>query len=418
MVFTRAHSLLYERIAELQNALTGHTVQPNLLPKALVSERSRAAFTTNLQQAQKDIQGEDVNMDPVFLSRQPRPAPNAMAVDEQENMNIHVRPREDDLPTPSAKRRKTKQKGKDKETRDKDLGPPLAFTPLRATSGSSRHGQAPPEHQPQTLVSSTGTRIRIKPPVQPPEQTGPPLTMQPLPSHSPIQETHPPDYPVHAPSQSHRHSSGSSKRQSTIRMDDLPPTLPPPDYQRRPSHDMGHPALKFGHSPPDILPAKDQYDAPPPGYQMFISQRGPTPEYWFVRNDRTPPKDFQSLVFGNGSGPLPPPEVYHRRGSIPTLETGPSPSMSHEMLSASTSALTGGRTYEASPRHAKPKRLKAHTVKSGTFPIPWIPRDQFGQPRLPLKVGVMEIRELGTICMREHFHTERYIFPVGYEVSR
>ncbi|KAF5377869.1 hypothetical protein D9615_006687 [Tricholomella constricta] len=69
-------------------------------------------------------------------------------------------------------------------------------------------------------------------------------------------------------------------------------------------------------------------------------------------------------------------------------------------------------------RHAKPKRLKAHTVTSKSFSIPMVPRDKRGKPMLPLNVGIMTVISLGDVCMREHFHTERYIFPVGYEVTR
>ncbi|RDB14850.1 hypothetical protein Hypma_016380 [Hypsizygus marmoreus] len=69
-------------------------------------------------------------------------------------------------------------------------------------------------------------------------------------------------------------------------------------------------------------------------------------------------------------------------------------------------------------RHTKPKRLKAHTVTSRNFSIPMVPRDKRGKPMLPLNVGIMTVINLGTVCMREHFHTERYIFPVGYEVTR
>ena len=69
-------------------------------------------------------------------------------------------------------------------------------------------------------------------------------------------------------------------------------------------------------------------------------------------------------------------------------------------------------------RHAKPKRLKAHTVTSKSFSIPMVPRDKKGKPMLPLNVGIMTVINLGDVCMREHFHTERYIFPVGYEVTR
>ena len=67
---------------------------------------------------------------------------------------------------------------------------------------------------------------------------------------------------------------------------------------------------------------------------------------------------------------------------------------------------------------AKPKRLKAHTVTSRSYSIPMVPRDKKGRPLLPLNVGIMTVISLGEVCMREHFHTERYIFPVGYEVTR
>ncbi|KAI9443539.1 FYRN-domain-containing protein [Lactarius indigo] len=69
-------------------------------------------------------------------------------------------------------------------------------------------------------------------------------------------------------------------------------------------------------------------------------------------------------------------------------------------------------------RHTKPKRLKAHTVTSKSYSIPMVPRDKGGRPVLPLNVGIMTVNCLGEVCMREHFHTERYIFPVGYSVNR
>ena len=70
-------------------------------------------------------------------------------------------------------------------------------------------------------------------------------------------------------------------------------------------------------------------------------------------------------------------------------------------------------------RITKPKRLRASNVSTKTYNIPKVPRDLVtGQPLLPLTVGIMTVLNLGTICYREHFHTERYIFPVGYEVTR
>ncbi len=68
-------------------------------------------------------------------------------------------------------------------------------------------------------------------------------------------------------------------------------------------------------------------------------------------------------------------------------------------------------------RYAKPKRLRA-IVTSKSYSIPMVPRDSYGRPLLPLDVGIMTVNYLGEVCMREHFHTERYIFPVGYSVNR
>ena len=79
---------------------------------------------------------------------------------------------------------------------------------------------------------------------------------------------------------------------------------------------------------------------------------------------------------------------------------------------------TGQRPSQEATRQPKQKRLKSHTVTSKSFSIPMVPRDKRGQPMLPLNVGIMTVINLGTVCVREHFHTERYIFPVGYEVSR
>ena len=70
------------------------------------------------------------------------------------------------------------------------------------------------------------------------------------------------------------------------------------------------------------------------------------------------------------------------------------------------------------PQKPKAKRLKAHTVTTKSFSIPMVPRDKKGKPMLPLNVGIMTVISLGDVCMRDHFHTERYIFPVGYEVTR
>ncbi|KIJ64616.1 hypothetical protein HYDPIDRAFT_90370 [Hydnomerulius pinastri MD-312] len=101
----------------------------------------------------------------------------------------------------------------------------------------------------------------------------------------------------------------------------------------------------------------------------------------------------------------------------PPANSPPLPGLSPSLAAQASPAASASRPSEVQ-RHAKPKRLKAHTVTSKNFSIPTVPRDKKGRPLLPLNVGIMTVVNLGEVCMREHFHTERYIFPVGYEVTR
>ncbi|GAA5889803.1 hypothetical protein JCM8208_001135 [Rhodotorula glutinis] len=79
--------------------------------------------------------------------------------------------------------------------------------------------------------------------------------------------------------------------------------------------------------------------------------------------------------------------------------------------SASAGAAGDGKLF-------KPKKVKQHNLTTGTFSIPPIPRNADGSVRLPASVGIMRIKSLGTVDPRDGFHTERYIFPVGYEATR
>ena len=123
----------------------------------------------------------------------------------------------------------------------------------------------------------------------------------------------------------------------------------------------------------------------------------------------TPPEDHSyQLAPYTENGPQP-------SVSAPPPATSPLPGQSP--MHAVSPATSGPRPSDIQ-RHTKPKRLKAHTVTSKSFSIPTVPRDKKGRPHLPLTVGIMTVINLGDVCMREHFHTERYIFPVGYEVTR
>ena len=82
-------------------------------------------------------------------------------------------------------------------------------------------------------------------------------------------------------------------------------------------------------------------------------------------------------------------------------------------VAASTSILS--TTVQ---RQTKPEQLETRMVTSKRIPIPMVPRDENGRPVLPLNVGIETLVCLGEVCMREHFHTESYIFPVGYSITR
>ncbi|KAF6754879.1 hypothetical protein DFP72DRAFT_353971 [Ephemerocybe angulata] len=131
-------------------------------------------------------------------------------------------------------------------------------------------------------------------------------------------------------------------------------------------------------------------------YMYYPSPITPTPN--------TPSYPYNPYFYLTGPPVLPPP-MYPQQNAAPP----PTPTSS-----------TQSRPPPApeQPPRVKPKRLKAHTVTSKSYSIPLVPRDKAGKPMLPLNVGIMTVIALGSVCMREHFHTERYIFPVGYEVTR
>jgi len=111
---------------------------------------------------------------------------------------------------------------------------------------------------------------------------------------------------------------------------------------------------------------------------------------------------------------------YYLAGPMPPGPNGilPPPGASLPLPGASLPSPPAQRPPAEPLRTVKAKRLKAHTVTTKSFSIPMVPRDKKGKPMLPLNVGIMTVINLGEVCMREHFHTERYIFPVGYEVTR
>ncbi|TFY76598.1 hypothetical protein EWM64_g7415 [Hericium alpestre] len=295
---------LLDRILELESLTNGASsnqadphapLQPpsTAFPRSLISTRAQTAFASNLREAVEELDTEDTSVDPLLTSR--HVGPQARKRREEE---MKERAEEEAREARKTSKRKGGPSGAI-SGKGKDIGAPLTFAPGPSPSGPSGGTS-------QTLVSTSGKRIRIKPPA--PAQAPP--NLPPLSSH-PGSEGHHTSQFVH--------NAG------------IPISLPP----------AGSPGSPLSSLPSD---GGDHYME----YMMSINSSNPS--------------DIQ--------------------------------------------------------RHAKPKRLKAHTVTSKSYSIPTVPRDRKNRPLLPLNVGIMTVISLGEVCMREHFHTERYIFPVGYEVTR
>ena len=187
---------------------------------------------------------------------------------------------------------------------------------------------------------------------------------------------------------------------STFDPDSIPSSMPA--YTTPPGPGTATPTLASAQaSSPGPVPASLSGPAPLPG--------GSPPS-----GAAPPPGMMSSFPQGSGMVTLSPASQYRQTPMDPNKAAQ---SQMQITLRPSSGIGGPGRPSEMQ-RHTKPKRLKAHTVTTKSFSIPVVPRDKNQHPMLPLNVGIMTVLNLGTICMREHFHTERYIFPIGYEVTR
>ncbi|KAH9889789.1 hypothetical protein C8Q73DRAFT_747570 [Cubamyces lactineus] len=307
-------TLLLERIAELEiNPIGAPGAQAagmpfSALPRCLRDDRNQKAFIENIHQAIKELEHEDPDIDPHLLSRHIGPAARRrQEAEERERQEEEAR---------EAKRPVRKPRGPQK---GKDIGAPLTFAPAPIPTQPQPPPQSNPTSSPPILVSSTGTRLRLKPPAPPGGNEAPPSSLS------------------HPGSQLSRGGTPHAVHRS----ESLSPILSPQDEYMPGMH-------------PGAMSPSYQHGLPPSQVHMQMSLK--------ATSNSSRPSDIQ--------------------------------------------------------RHTKPKRLKAHTVTTRSYSIPTVPRDKHGKPILPLNVGIMTVHNLGEVCMREHFHTERYIFPVGYEVTR
>jgi F/Y-rich N-terminus len=327
--------MLLDRILELEAAVarqpsspTPHSPNsqtpsqpPTAFPRALQSSHALNAFQAILHEALDEVRTDDPSLDPLYSSRHIGPQARKRQLEE-------MKEREEEEARDA---RKTPRRGKatataPNSTKAKEAGVPSPFPP----PANSVNPTSTAPGSSQTLVTSSGKRIRIKPPSAA--------------SSEPV---------VPPPSSGH----GMHRIPQFINNAGVPPT----PYQLSPG------------SPMSPLGSDTEHYAGPDGDSSHPLRNG--------NGNGTP----------NHIGPGSPTSVGPSATSIPQTTV---------------------------QRHTKPKRLKAHTVTSKSYSIPMVPRDKNGRPILPLNVGIMTVNCLGEVCMREHFHTERYIFPVGYSVNR
>lgn len=86
---------------------------------------------------------------------------------------------------------------------------------------------------------------------------------------------------------------------------------------------------------------------------------------------------------------------------------------------SNNNSTSNPHSIEPTIHSTAPKKSKNSRVVTRTRRVQPIERDENGQPKLPQQIGVLKVLELGKIITdRPSFHNERYIFPVGYTVSR
>jgi hypothetical protein len=329
-------SMLLDRILELEASVARHpstspsphspSVQPHsqtptAFPRTLQSAHAQTAFQANLHEALDQVRTEDPSVDPLYTSRHIGPQARKRQLEE-------LKEREEEEARDA---RKAPRRGKaataSNSSKAKDTGAAPSFPPPPNPTGSP--ATVPPSTQ--TLVASSGKRIRIKPPAAAPPEPAP------------------------APSTGH----GMHRIPQFINNAGVPPT-------------------------------------------RQLSPGSPMSPLGSEAENHTATDGDTSTALHNANG---------NSTSDTPRQLGPT--------SPTTLAVSASTTIPSTTvRHTKPKRLKAHTVTSKSYSIPMVPRDKNGKPILPLNVGIMTVNCLGEVCMREHFHTERYIFPVGYSVNR
>ncbi|KDQ62782.1 hypothetical protein JAAARDRAFT_54664 [Jaapia argillacea MUCL 33604] len=395
-----------DRIIELESGQSSAPQPPHpqamfppqsAFPRSLMSAQAKFLFQSNLRQAIHEIETEDHDIDPLLTSRHVGPqARKRRQLEEEEKRQRELKEREA-LAQKQAKEEENAKRGSKRSRGKAREQPPPAPPPHHQMPPGPHHiqgpGHPPPPHQPSSasppvLVSSTGTRLRLKPPA-------PPLPPPAEPGH------HVPGHPQSMAQGSMSHHSHQA----------------PPQHQR---HPQPHPHAQ--HSRSQVHLSHHESDSQSPTSPYMSAHDDPHASGSHMRShshsSHHSHSHSHSQTHSHSQPPHPPPHQYPHSPPDPYYQA------SHQQQSHPNLVLSPPAQHPHSPnssrsdRPSRPKRLKAHTVTPKQFNIPPVPRDRKGKPLLPLNVGIMTIINLGEICLREHFHTERYIFPVGYEVAR
>jgi hypothetical protein len=444
-------------------------------PRSLMSARARNSFTTNLRQAVAEDDMDD-EIDPLLTSRHVGPLARKRAEEEKKE-----RQEEEQR---DARRSARRGKGAQQQaggSKGKEMAggapaqPLLTFAPASGPPHTGPGMQGPIHNAAPVpiLVSSTGTRLRIKPPAPPPSELDHSLNAVASSSSRPgASFSHMNQAQQSPPQELHQQYGRSPSPRSPESMGNgPPPNFSPKDHYLRNTNGSGGGNAPGSSNPgANNAPSNHGNGNPNTGRQTPSNSEGQTPT-GHVRNNsgaselsnsnqnngaiNSPNANASGVRSGsNGSGngsiimdvnmnspslsmrsdsakpnPDPSPKPKAANPVPASLQSNPYSHLTTAVLSSPLLSPyvpltlppipgTSSRPPPEVQRHAKPKRLKAHTVTSKSYSIPTVPRDKRGKPMLPLNVGIMTVICLGDVCMREHFHTERYIFPVGYEVTR
>ena len=170
-------SMLLDRILELEAAVARQPSSPSphspnalppvqtptAFPRTLQSSHAQTAFQANLHEALDEVRSEDPLVDPLYNSRHIGPQARKRQLEE-------IKEREEEEARDA---RKAPRRGKAATTPNSSKAKDAVAPPFTPPANTGSPATVPAS--PQTLITSSGKRIRIKPPAAVPPEPAPPL---------------------------------------------------------------------------------------------------------------------------------------------------------------------------------------------------------------------------------------------------